>query len=618
MTKKQTSQKRKNQTAKTPTAPKAPKEWQAGKIVLPPAAARLKGAGNVRKNGADFPDIKRTTYQWFLQHLADDQKVQVSNYGGAGGWFMSPEAGKLLVRSKAFWTHLAQAEVSAAKTHQAAELSLVAGTAPAEFVGGRVVMSKPAKPVSAVFCWKPDFDGENYKSVLWYRDLLPDNHCGTTRDEKGYEAKTMSPDAAALYRKHRDFWVAKYWEPIKAKQADDEARKSAGKQTVEKAASKSGLSKVDFQAKLQRLALMVKEGNLQLVAEMIASFEDAWLFESLLAGSSINEKGCLAPGKMLKGFKAHAQAVGFLAWAYAPTGTEMDASLREKNKPLQHGIEFTEENLETLAALLSKYIYPHFPQLALVSKGTLRLDGLTKLSDAAAESLSKLKGDLCLSGLKQLSDAVAESLSKHEGDLELQGAKNLSNAAVDSLSKHKGALGLGGLTKLSDAVTESLRKHEGDLTLWGMRELSDAAAESLSKHKGGINFARLTKLSDAAAESLSKLKGDLMFFELRQLSDIAVDSLSKHKGVLGLRHPKLSDATAESLSKHVGHLDLSSLEELSDAAAESLSKHKGGINFGSLEELSDAAAKSLSKYEGDLEFYFPRASARIAKFKKKA
>ena len=472
MTKKQTSQKRKTQTAKTPTAPKAPKEWQAGKIVLPPAAAPLKGAGNVRKNGADFPDIKRTTYQWFLKHLADDQKVHVSNYGGAGGWFMSPEAGKLLVRSKAFWTHLAQAEVSAAKTHQAAELSLVAGTAPAEFVGGRVVMSKPAKPVSAVFCWKPDFDGENYKSVLWYRDLLPDNHCGTTRDEKGYEAKTMSPDAAALYRKHRDFWVAKYWEPIKAKQAADMHRKETAKRTVEQAATKAGFSKVELNAKLERLATLVKEGNLKLAAEMIINFEDAWLFESLLAGTSINEKNSLVPGKVLRRFKDYSAAVGLLALAHAPAGTALDPSLT-KSTPIV--VTLTEENLEVLV----EHVYPHFPKLKLANEGYLSLRGLTTLSDAAAESLSKYRGGLYLDGLTTLSDAAAESLSKHEGDLHLSGLTTLSDAAAESLSKHAGDLFLYGLTTLSDAAAESLSKHRG-----GNLDLSGKAKAKVSKFRG--------------------------------------------------------------------------------------------------------------------------------------
>ena len=39
----------------------------------------------------------------------------------------------------------------------------------------------------------------------------------------------------------------------------------------------------------------------------------------------------------------------------------------------------------------------------------LNLDGLTELTDAAAESLSKRKGGLSLNGLTELSDAAAES-----------------------------------------------------------------------------------------------------------------------------------------------------------------------------------------------------------------
>jgi len=50
--------------------------------------------------------------------------------------------------------------------------------------------------------------------------------------------------------------------------------------------------------------------------------------------------------------------------------------------------------------------------------GDFFLDGLTKLSDVAAESLSKHKGDdLSLFSLASLSDAAAESLSKFEGEL---------------------------------------------------------------------------------------------------------------------------------------------------------------------------------------------------------
>jgi len=133
------------------------------------------------------------------------------------------------------------------------------------------------------------------------------------------------------------------------------------------------------------------------------------------------------------------------------------------------------------------------------------------------ESLGKHEGDLYLNGLTSLSDAAAQSLSRYRGSLELGGGahwqnamKDLTDAAAESLSKHKGGdLSLGGLTSLSDAAAEFLSKHEGDLSLYRLTSLSDAAAESLSKHEGALDLRGLTELSDAAAESLGKYKGEL-------------------------------------------------------------------------------------------------------------
>ena len=66
-------------------------------------------------------------------------------------------------------------------------------------------------------------------------------------------------------------------------------------------------------------------------------------------------------------------------------------------------------------------------------KGELLLNGLTKLSDAAVEFLSRHTWGLCLNGLTELSDAGA--LSKHEDSLELSGLTELSDAAAEALSK---------------------------------------------------------------------------------------------------------------------------------------------------------------------------------------
>jgi hypothetical protein len=232
------------------------------------------------------------------------------------------------------------------------------------------------------------------------------------------------------------------------------------------------------------------------------------------------------------------------------------------------------------------------------------LSKATEITDGAAEILAGYEdrfgnpGQLYLKGLTELSEAAAESLSKHHGQLNLNGLTKLSDAAAESLSKHKTRpkapldrrLWLNGLTGLSDATAESLSKHEGDLILEGLTELSEAAAESLSKHHGQLNLNGLTKLSDAAVESLSKHEGDLILNGLTKLSDAAVESLSKHEGSLILQGlTELSDAAAESLSKHHGQLNLNGLTKLSDAAAESLSKVQGNLL------LSDVAKESLSK-----------------------
>ena len=65
----------------------------------------------------------------------------------------------------------------------------------------------------------------------------------------------------------------------------------------------------------------------------------------------------------------------------------------------------------------------------------------SRIDDDAAELLSRCPGDLFLEGLEKISDASAESLSKHVGEMmDLEGLKELSDAAVESLSKYKGHL----------------------------------------------------------------------------------------------------------------------------------------------------------------------------------
>ncbi len=225
-----------------------------------------------------------------------------------------------------------------------------------------------------------------------------------------------------------------------------------------------------------------------------------------------------------------------------------------------------------------------------------------------------------------MSDATAESLSKREGELSLSGLTSLSDAAAESLSKHRGGiLHLNGLTSLSDATAEILSKREGELSLSGLTSLSDATAESLSKREGELSLSDLTSLSDAAANSLRRCNGQLEF-DLDQLSISAAEILGSHPSFLKVLTYEMAekyweawadfddldlgfildsctaieDAAAESLSETDVSLELNGLRTLSDAAAESLSRHKGKLELSGLRYLSDAAAESLSRHKGEL------------------
>jgi hypothetical protein len=273
----------------------------------------------------------------------------------------------------------------------------------------------------------------------------------------------------------------------------------------------------------------------------------------------------------------------------------------------------------------------------------LDLNGLTTLSDAAADSLSKLNGSLLqLGGITDMSDAaikkialypglhdfhpsIEERLATHRPNNWLEftderrelisnvlpfynehvvialGVTKLSETDAKCLLGGKCELYLDDLTELSDAAAEAIGKYQGDLSLDDLTELSDAAAEAIGKHQGYLYLNGLTELSDDAAEGLGKSKGNLVLKGLTELSDDAAEGLGKSKGNLVLSGlTELSDAAAEALGKHQEDLYLGGLTELSDAAAESLGKHQGDLNLSGLTELSDAAAESLGKHQGDL------------------
>ena len=187
----------------------------------------------------------------------------------------------------------------------------------------------------------------------------------------------------------------------------------------------------------------------------------------------------------------------------------------------------------------------------LADVDSVDLSEFNEIDDAAAEILSNCTDTwLSLGGLTSLSDAAAESLSKHIFAIELEGLTSLSDEVAESLSQHKSDLYLDGLTSLSDVAAESLKKHKGYLSLGGLTSLSDVVAESLSQHESGLSLCGLTSLSDVAAESLSQHKSDLYLDGLTSLSDVAAESLSQHESGLSLELDLIPASAAAFLCQH--------------------------------------------------------------------
>jgi hypothetical protein len=137
---------------------------------------------------------------------------------------------------------------------------------------------------------------------------------------------------------------------------------------------------------------------------------------------------------------------------------------------------------------------------------SLILDGLTNISDNAAESLSLRKGGISLDGLTNISEKVAEHFAQHHGDLFLNGLTSISDKTAEFLAQHHGNLYLNGLTSISDKTAESLSHHHGNLMINGLTSLSDNAAESFSQHQSDLYLSGLITISDAAALAIRKHK----------------------------------------------------------------------------------------------------------------
>ena len=535
-----------------------PQEWQNGRVVLgKPPAHPLKGhqAQRINPRSASSWWLPASVPKWFIDRLEDRHKTKAHGESPS----LSPEAAGLLRQHAEAWYRLSQAESRSTTDLQDTKLQSLANLpVPPEFSSGKVLLPPPKMTLSKAYQWKADFEGEDYRAVLHYHKYLPSRHVGTITDPNGYPAKSMSPEAADLYRRHRAFWEAKFLESGSQAKVASQKRQQLVQKQISQGAASSGLSHKELEAKLTLLANQSTQGKLNRAAETIAGFVDAGLYLALLAGSSISKEGDLKPGKALKRFGEHGTLIMLVALAHMPEGLQLDPSLC---RGARMNVGVSEENLSIVVEML----VPKLPNLRPDS--IVSLD-IPILSVPMAQFLTKIEnGDFEFGRLKILDAQVAAVLARTNAYLNL-GIPSISDEAAKAFINHKGALIINEIKTLSDSAAKSLADKDGDLSIC-LKALPASTANMLARHKGGtLSFPSLVTISPEAAQALSSHSAEL---------------------VLGEKFGCYSSFTlepdaAEHLSRHGGNLTINGLKNLTDKAAMALSQLKYALT---LEELRD-------------------------------
>jgi predicted DNA-binding WGR domain protein len=194
-----------------------PNEFAKGSIVLSnPPADPLSGEGyqGEEVNTAASWWLPKKVINWFTRKLDPrHKKIRAcshdpdSDYINQTYLLISFEAAALLRKNATEWLFLCEQELSSIDKHSD---KITLPKAPKGFQNDEITLPPPKRPLKWEYYWKPDFNGENYQSVLNYYSYLPDDHVGRIFDQNGYPAKIMSPEAAKYYKENREFWEAKY------------------------------------------------------------------------------------------------------------------------------------------------------------------------------------------------------------------------------------------------------------------------------------------------------------------------------------------------------------------------------------------------------------------------
>ncbi|MGI9469174.1 MAG: hypothetical protein ACR2OA_18795 [Rubripirellula sp.] len=263
--------------------------------------------------------------------------------------------------------------------------------------------------------------------------------------------------------------------------------------------------------------------------------------------------------------------------------------------------EYTDISDDAAAQLVSLTLQTDRPQLDKThsrrpsrdetrdARWILDLDGLTSLSDGAAQHFRNFEGSIYLNGLTDLTDTALASLCENASELSLNSLNSLGHSTAQQLAQFRGSnLYLDGLTSISTSAAKTLFSLQAcdqsfELSLNGMQTIDEEVAFELRNFKGqSLALDGLEHLTTEVAESLSLIK------PTRGRLDVSLNRLTSISG----------EASAY-ISRITGDLSLNGLHSISFAVAESLGKFRGmNLWLDGVQELSPDAAANLSRIEG--------------------
>lgn len=173
----------------------------------------------------------------------------------------------------------------------------------------------------------------------------------------------------------------------------------------------------------------------------------------------------------------------------------------------------------------------------ITTNTALSLNGLTQLSDSAANSLTRIKAwKLSLHGLKTISETGLRNLARFDCRLELGIEQFPEAAAIAFGSSRRNALIIDAISDMSDAAIAAIAPSiDHELSLGGLENLTVAAARALAAGTFSIlELKGLKTLPGATAKELSNFKGTLELEGLNELSSEAAKALKACKGYVKL------------------------------------------------------------------------------------